>query len=128
MPGMKKQYRKLSSTLILLFSTALVAGCSQEKTSDNAPGVSQNTTIANAKTGGNGTDNNKISMPDAKSGQLAIDEKRCIGCGKCVRAADANFAMDSQGEKATVLSQDNSAGTAVKNAINLCPAEAISLS
>jgi ferredoxin len=57
--------------------------------------------------------------------QLVVDGKKCIGCGKCVRIAQANFAM--QDNKSVVISQSEIDSDGVIKAMNNCPVEAIDI-
>lgn len=56
--------------------------------------------------------------------KLTINQN-CIGCGKCAMIASSNFAM--QGNKAVVISQDNTDSQSVQHTIRGCHANAISL-
>lgn len=65
------------------------------------------------------------AMEIVKNDALAVDQKKCIGCGKCARVASANFAMDQDIHKAKVISQEVTSQAVVSRAVEMCPAKAI---
>lgn len=56
---------------------------------------------------------------------IVIDVDECMGCESCVELCPDVFAMDDDGEKATVTNPDSDA-ECVEEAIDSCPAECIS--
>ncbi|PIR13346.1 4Fe-4S ferredoxin [Candidatus Falkowbacteria bacterium CG11_big_fil_rev_8_21_14_0_20_39_10] len=54
---------------------------------------------------------------------ITIDKDKCIGCGTCPAVCANNFQMND--DKAEVTSQEDN--ECVKNAIEACPVQAISL-
>ncbi|NJB69394.1 ferredoxin [Desulfobaculum xiamenense] len=56
---------------------------------------------------------------------IRIDEEACMGCESCVELCPDVFEMDADGEKA-VVKNPNSTDECVQEAIDSCPAEAIS--
>lgn len=68
--------------------------------------------------------NDQVSSNPSLS--LNIDH-RCIGCGKCVVVDQEHFAQNGRHQIATVISQDNLDSDKLEQAINICPANAISL-
>jgi len=55
---------------------------------------------------------------------IKVNKESCIGCGSCVAICPSNFELGADG-KAEVRSQDDS--TCVKEAIDACPVQAISI-
>ncbi len=55
---------------------------------------------------------------------IVIDSDACIGCETCVELCPDVFEMDSEGEKAVVITPD-AADDCVDEAIDTCPSEAI---
>jgi ferredoxin len=60
-----------------------------------------------------------------KNEQLAINEAKCIGCGKCARIAPNNFAMKAGERKAEIVSIDPSSQKDIDRAVDVCPTNAI---
>ncbi len=56
---------------------------------------------------------------------IVIDDEACVGCESCVEVCPDAFAMNDDGDKATVIDPDCGADC-VDEAIDLCPGEAIS--
>lgn len=67
-----------------------------------------------------------IKKIEVQTKKLSIDDK-CIGCGKCARFDKEHFAMDYNSRKAIVISNKNLETTNLKNAISVCPVDAITL-
>lgn len=61
----------------------------------------------------------------SKNDNLAIDAKKCIGCGKCARTAPKNFVMNNDTRKAEVISHEIASQTVVDRALSNCPTKAI---
>ncbi len=61
----------------------------------------------------------------SKNDNLAIDAKKCIGCGKCARTAPKNFVMNNDTRKAEVSSHEIASQTAIDRAVSNCPTKAI---
>jgi len=59
-----------------------------------------------------------------------IDQDLCIGCGLCTSLAPKTFAMGDGGSKAIVLevSEMPDSEERIRNAVESCPAHAITLS
>lgn len=70
---------------------------------------------------------NQNSIQKNIESKLSIDDKKCIGCGHCVKFAKDNFQMDYSAKKAKVISQENINSSSVKTAVSVCPTKAISL-
>ena len=58
---------------------------------------------------------------------IEIDQEECMGCEACVETCPDVFKMNDDGDKATVIDPDSTADC-VQEAIDQCPAEAISRS
>ncbi len=56
---------------------------------------------------------------------IVINEDDCMACGACAELCPDVFAMNDDGDKATVVDPDSDADC-VEEAIDSCPAEAIS--
>jgi ferredoxin len=56
---------------------------------------------------------------------VSVDKDKCIGCGSCAATCDEVFEMNSEG-KAVVKSGANQSADCVKEAIEVCPVDAIS--
>jgi len=56
---------------------------------------------------------------------VSVDKDKCIGCGSCVATCDEVFEMGDDG-KAEVKSGANESSDCVKEAIDICPVDAIS--
>jgi len=67
------------------------------------------------------------SIEDVKEQYLAVNQNTCIGCGRCVKTDSEHFVLDSSIKKATVISQNNLTTENLKNAIDGCPVDAITL-
>lgn len=57
--------------------------------------------------------------------KIAIDYKKCIGCGTCVCFAPKTFALGKNG-KAEVINQEGDLEEKIQEAISSCPMQAIS--
>ncbi len=58
---------------------------------------------------------------------IVIDEDACMGCESCVEICPDVFEMNSDGDKAVVIN-DSADDDCVDEAIDSCPAEAITKS
>ncbi len=58
---------------------------------------------------------------------IVIDDDACMGCESCVEICPDVFEMNADGDKATVIN-DSADDDCVDEAIDACPAEAISKS
>jgi ferredoxin len=65
-------------------------------------------------------------MGEPRMARVFVDKDLCVGCGLCTAVCDEVFRMDSEG-KADVLMDSNPDQPCVKEAIDGCPAEAISI-
>ena len=107
------QRRGLVGFFVGCMSIGTLSGCGSKVVDTQEHGI--DTTIAPS-------DN---AMEIVKNDALAVDQKKCIGCGKCVRVASANFAMDQNARKATVISQEVTSQATVSRAVEICPTKAI---
>lgn len=57
--------------------------------------------------------------------KLVIDKNKCLGCGTCVALSPKVFKIGSDG-KALVIDQKGDEESAIQNAIDSCPVNAIS--
>lgn len=58
--------------------------------------------------------------------KIIVDENACIGCGACMSLDPEHFTFSDEG-LSTVISNENLETEEVKNAIESCPTNAISL-
>jgi ferredoxin len=58
---------------------------------------------------------------------VKVDEEKCIGCGSCVAACEEVFEMvdTDDGQKAKVKGGSDASNECVKEAIDICPTDAI---
>ncbi|MEF3692379.1 MAG: ferredoxin [Candidatus Moraniibacteriota bacterium] len=98
--------------LLGVFSLGFLAGCDGGKVDDTS------------KTG-SVVDQEKAEINIVKNDKLAIDQNKCIGCGKCVRVAPDNFEMSPQVRKAQVKSTEIINQAEVTRAVESCPVGAI---
>ncbi|MDD3302377.1 MAG: ferredoxin [Candidatus Gracilibacteria bacterium] len=112
-----------------------------EDSSDDTSSIATDTTI---DSGGNdfnvsSKDNSSVSISsntntdeikkiDVDTGKKLTISSKCIGCGHCVRFSSTNFSFDKASHNAIVISQDNLDSSGVQQAIDKCPAQAISIS
>jgi ferredoxin len=61
----------------------------------------------------------------AAGGKPAVIAAKCVGCGKCVRAAPKTFAMDARTEKAYVKNPTGDSAATIAKAVKVCPTHAI---
>ncbi|WP_320171320.1 ferredoxin [Maridesulfovibrio sp.] len=59
--------------------------------------------------------------------KVVIDQIECIGCETCVELCPEVFALDEDGEKAEVIKEDAVDLDCVREAIDSCPVECISI-
>lgn len=109
----------------LLILTWFLASCANNEVEviEEVSNIPTDTTEITAS----GSEDSTLSTDDSeqvKTGELTVNNK-CVGCGHCVRFAPNNFEMSWH--KAIVTSQENIDGTDVSNAIDRCPAGAISI-
>lgn len=57
---------------------------------------------------------------------LNVDKEKCIGCGACASIAPNTFKIGDDG-KSEVINETGDTGDAIKQAIDACPVQAISL-
>lgn len=59
---------------------------------------------------------------------VKVDEEKCIGCGSCVAVCEEVFEMydTPNGQKAKIKKGAKTSASCVKEAIDICPVEAIS--
>lgn len=58
--------------------------------------------------------------------KIKIDKNKCIGCGTCVALASKTFKLGSDG-KAEVIEPSGDEEATIKEALDSCPVDAISL-
>jgi len=108
---MKK--KNILASLIGLMSVSFLFGCGNDNSANNVGTTSNN---ANDST-------DEINI--VKNDKLAVDQNKCVGCGKCARIAPDNFEMNSQIRKAQVKSPEIKNQKAIDNAIMGCAPKAI---
>ena len=59
--------------------------------------------------------------------KIKINESLCIGCGNCVSICPQTFKLNEKTSKAEVINQEGNSQEKIKEAIESCPATAISL-
>jgi len=74
------------------------------------------------------TNTDEIKKIDVDTWKKLTISSKCIWCGHCVRFSSTNFSFDRASHKAIVISQDNMDSSWVQQAIDRCPAQAISIS
>lgn len=57
--------------------------------------------------------------------KLLVNKKKCIGCGTCTILAAKTFKMDKDG-KSEIVNEKGNSKKVIQNAIDNCPARAIS--
>lgn len=57
--------------------------------------------------------------------KLAVDQKKCIGCGLCEALAPKTFRLNTKG-KSEVIAEKGNSEVEIQNAIDSCPVGAIS--
>jgi ferredoxin len=97
--------------LVSLFSVSFLTGCGNDSVSDSSTSV-------------NNIDNQTDEINIIKNDKLAVDQNKCVGCGKCARIASANFEM-TQSHKAQVKSTEITNQKLIDNAVAVCPTKAI---
>lgn len=104
--------KKMLCGFLGLISVGLLSGCDDSN-------VSINTTVDSD------TSNQSDEINIVKNDNLAIDQNKCVGCGKCARMASSNFEMNSVTHKAQVKSKEIANQVAVDRAIAVCHPRAI---
>lgn len=107
------QKKNILAGLVGLFSLSFLAGCGNSETSTE-----------NIVT--NDIDDKTDEINIVKNDKLAVDQNKCIGCGKCARIAPANFEMNKETRKAQVKSNEISNQNLVDRAVASCSPKAIS--
>lgn len=107
------QKKNILLSLVGFLSLSFLAGCGSEDV------VNENVNNSDAN---NQTDEINI----IKNDKLAVDQNKCIGCGKCARIAPANFEMNAQTRKAQIKSNEITNQSLVDRAIASCAPKAIS--
>lgn len=107
--------RTLVSGLLSLFSVGFLTGCGN----NNAVSVSD---------AANNTDSadNEDELSIIKNDRLAVNEDKCVGCGKCARIAPDNFEMNEGTDKAQVKSNEINNQSLIDKAVSSCHPQAIS--
>ena len=99
-------------SLLSLCSASLLSGCGNDIVDENSTKETNN--IQDAE------------VIIVKNDNLAIDQNKCVGCGKCVRIAPANFEMNAETRKAQVESNEIVNQALVNKAVTSCHPGAIS--
>lgn len=108
---MKK--KNILASLIGLLSVSFLFGCGD------------NNSATNVGTTTGGADNLTDEINIVKNDKLAVDQNKCIGCGRCARVAPDNFEMNSQIRKAQIKSSEIKNQKSVDSAIMGCAPKAI---
>lgn len=109
------EIKKILCGFLGLISMGLLSGCS-----DNSFFTKNSTSTNNS----DNTQTGEINI--IKNDKLAVDQSKCVGCGKCVRIAPANLEMNSTTHKAQVKSNEISNQANVDRAVSACHVNAIS--
>jgi ferredoxin len=104
--------RKIFLSLLGLCSASLLAGCNNDTVDENSSKETK--------------DSQNIEVNVVKNDNLAIEQNKCVGCGKCARIAPANFEMNAETRKAQVKSNEIANQVLVNKAVASCHPEAIS--
>lgn len=64
-------------------------------------------------------------MADEK--KIIVDKDKCIGCGSCVSIAEDYFKLGKDGKPEIIRKYDEKDKDIVKEAIDVCPTNAITL-
>lgn len=64
---------------------------------------------------------------EAKGKELKVDRDNCIGCENCVSTAPDYFKLDDESKSKVVKGYDEADKDVIKEAIDNCPVDAISL-
>lgn len=59
--------------------------------------------------------------------KIVVDKDKCIGCGSCVSIAEEYFKLGEGGKSEVIKDYDEKDEAIVKEAIDACPVEAISI-
>ena len=105
--------KKIIAGMAGLISLGFLTGCGKSQVGSDA--VVQN--VSDEKT-------DELNI--VKNDKLAIDQDKCIGCGKCARVAPDNFEMNTEIRKAQVKSTEIINQAEVTRAVEGCPVVAIS--
>lgn len=116
---MKTRYKVLLSTILV--SGAVIA---IYKVGNNMVNINKEGSLSSAS---NLSGNRDEISPTAVLQKLSILGNRCRGCGKCVRIDSSHFEMNQSTQRAMVISSINLDSVALIQAINNCPAGAITL-
>lgn len=113
-------------------NTQIIDSKNQLRKHKNTNTIVAKNTVVNTQvalnTNGNTVKNEiKFSNPIDVVKKLRVSSK-CIWCGRCASVDPSNFAMSIATYKSTIISQKNIDSSSVSNAINWCPAWAISIS
>lgn len=63
----------------------------------------------------------------AEEKKIVVDKDKCIGCGSCESIAEEYFKLGEDGKSHVIAKYDEKDKDIVKEAIDACPVEAISL-
>ncbi len=59
--------------------------------------------------------------------KLVVNQSLCIGCGACIGIDDEHFDFDNDTSLSKVISNENLESNNLRNAIDSCPVNAISI-
>lgn len=105
------QKKNIVIGLVSLVSLSFLSGCGNKEISSENNSVDK-------------TDNQTDEINIVKNDKLAVDQNKCVGCGKCAKIAPANFEMNSS-RKAQVKSNELTNQGLVSRAVSNCPVGAI---
>jgi len=63
----------------------------------------------------------------AEEKKILVDKEKCIGCGSCVDIAEEYFTLGDDGKSEVIKDYDEADKDIVGEAIDGCPADAITL-
>lgn len=124
-----KHYKKIASFILSVFSFSLLTGCTSSDNNQSQDTNNEEIKKDNPTSGNNiQADDNEIKLEPVNNDtpELKISSN-CIGCGRCAKTDPAHFDFNNDTNKAIVASQENLDSEKVKQAIDNCPAGAISL-
>lgn len=107
--------KKILCGFLGLLSIGLLAGCGNNEDSSKNSSLSVDD---------NASQTGEINI--VKNDNLAVDQNKCVGCGKCARIAPANFEMNTATRKAQIKSSEISNQVAIDRANGACHVGAIS--
>lgn len=64
---------------------------------------------------------------EKSSKKIVIDQELCIGCGTCVGIAPEHFKLNDEGKSSVIKQYSTEDDKKIKEAVDSCPVNAISL-